>query len=65
MTTANNDPALAFIDASRLAVAKLAVLLASAVAGTVALFVGSKFLPVDQSTVAESATLGNHQGKVT
>jgi NhaA family Na+:H+ antiporter len=55
--------ALAFIDASRLAVAKLAVLLASALAGTVALTVGSKFLPVTPSAVAESATSGGAQGK--
>jgi NhaA family Na+:H+ antiporter len=55
--------ALAFIDASRLAVAKLAVLLASALAGTVALTVGSRFLPVAPSAVAETATSGGAQGK--
>ncbi len=48
--------ALAFFDASTLAVAKLAVLSASAVAGGVGLVVGYRILPLGQSTDVGSTT---------
>ena len=50
---------LAFTDASMLAVGKVAVLLASAVSGTVALVVGFKMLPAAQSTDVEGKSPGD------
>jgi NhaA family Na+:H+ antiporter len=54
--------ALAFTDASMLSIAKLAVLLASAVAGTVAIVTGIRVLPVDQERVAKSGISGSALG---
>ncbi len=48
--------ALAFSDASMLAVAKLAVLAASAVAGAAGLAVGYRILPLGRSTDVASTT---------
>jgi len=48
--------ALAFSDASLLAVAKLAVLAASAVAGAIGLMVGYMWLPTSHSTAVASTT---------
>ena len=48
--------ALAFSDASMLAVAKITVLIASAIAGSIGLVVGYRFLPRVQSTTTENTT---------
>jgi NhaA family Na+:H+ antiporter len=48
--------ALAFSDASMLAVAKITVLFASAIAGSIGLVVGYRFLPRLQSTTTENTT---------
>lgn len=50
--------ALAFVDGPMLAVAKVAVLLASAVAGAVALIVGFRILPAAQATDLAARTPG-------
>jgi NhaA family Na+:H+ antiporter len=56
--------ALAFTDASMLSIAKLAVLLGSAVAGTVAIVIGIRVLPIDQENVAKDVISGDAPGKV-
>jgi NhaA family Na+:H+ antiporter len=56
--------AMAFTDASMLGVAKLAVLLASTVAGVVAIAIGIRVLPSAQENVATGAISGDAPEKV-
>lgn len=55
--------ALAFTDASMLSIAKLAVLLASVVAGTVAIVTGIRLLPVNQESVATGVVSRDAAGR--